>query len=51
MGFYSKEDINLLEDNKVLAYFEDGHIGGRMTLKYEINDGDIEWTVLEAELD
>ena len=24
MGFYSKEDIHLLEDNKVLAYFEDG---------------------------
>ncbi|MGI6554257.1 MAG: hypothetical protein ACOX2P_02430 [Bacillota bacterium] len=51
MGFYSKEDIHLLEDNKVLAYFEDGHIGGKMTLKYEINDGHIEWTVLEAELD
>lgn len=45
------EDSKLLNEKYVLAYFEDGHIGGYTLLKYSINKKlDIEWNVLESEV-
>jgi ABC-type microcin C transport system permease subunit YejB len=43
MRFYEKEII-ILTNKWVLAYFEDGHIGGYLLLEYDIsNDGKINW--------
>ena len=43
MRFYEKE-IRILTNKWVLAYFEDGHIGGYLLLEYNIsNDGKINW--------
>jgi hypothetical protein len=43
MRFYEKE-IRILTNKWVLAYFEDGHIGGYLLLEYDIsNDGKINW--------
>jgi len=43
MGFYEK-GIRILTNKWVLAYFEDGHIGGYLLLEYKVsNDGTITW--------
>jgi hypothetical protein len=43
MRFYEKE-IRILTNKWVLAYFEDGHIGGYLLLEYKISDsGKIDW--------
>ncbi len=51
MRFFSEKNIHILNHKWVIAYFEDGHISGHMILKYDVNDGIINWTVLDAELD
>lgn len=49
MGFY-KEDIFVISDKWVLAYFEDGHIGGNMLLEYSVKDENIFWKVIDSYL-
>ena len=52
MGFYSKEDIHVLNERWVMASFEDGHIGGTMLLEYKVSrGGEIQWKVISAYLD
>lgn len=48
MNFYSEKDIFVLSDKWVLAYFEDGHIGGNMLLEYSIKDDKISWKVIDS---
>ena len=44
MGFYDKKSIWILTNKWVLAYFEDGHIGGYLLLEYNIDHyGKINW--------
>lgn len=40
----------LLGRNWAIAYFEDGHIAGNMLLRYEVNQGRIQWEVLDSSL-
>lgn len=47
MGFYMPEAIHVLNEQWVMAYFEDGHVAGALFLKYEINEGIINWAVLD----
>lgn len=48
MGFYSPDNIEVLNDRWVLAWFEDGHIGGEALLRYRFTeDGSIEWSLVE----
>jgi len=51
VGFYSDNDIHILVNRWVVAYFEDGHISGHMLLRYEINSGSISWEVIDSYLD
>jgi len=50
MDFFAKESIFVISDKWVLAYFEDGHIGGNMLLRYSIKNGDIHWKVTDSYL-
>ncbi|MDX9872858.1 MAG: hypothetical protein RBT41_10640 [Clostridia bacterium] len=50
MDFYSKEDIFVISDRWVLAYFEDGHIGGNILLEYRIKNKNISWKVIDSYL-
>jgi len=51
MGFYDKERIQVLNDRWVLAPFEDGHKGGYVLLRYDIEeDRFISWQVVESYL-
>ncbi len=51
MGFYSEENIEVLNEHWVFARFEDGHVQGSMVLEYSVgNNGELRWTVLAAEL-
>ena len=44
MGFYNKNEIWVLTNKWVLAFFDDGHIGGYLLLKYVVhNNGTISW--------
>ena len=48
MGFYFSEGIHVLNERWVLAYFEDGHVGGAMLLRYDVlPGGDIKWEVID----
>ncbi len=48
MGFYFSEGIHILNERWVLAYFEDGHVGGAMLLRYDVlPGGDIKWEVID----
>jgi hypothetical protein len=47
MGFYMPEAIHVLNEHWVMAYFEDGHVAGALFLKYDINEGIINWEVLD----
>ncbi len=48
MGFYFSEGIHVLNERWVLAYFEDGHVGGAMLLRYEVlPGGEVRWEVLD----
>jgi len=49
MNFYSESKIWILTNRWVLAYFEDGHIGGYLLLEYEVtSDGGIKWKTLAS---
>ena len=51
MGFYSEENIHIISSKWAAAYFNDGHIGGIMLLKYNIQkDGKIRWYVVDSYL-
>jgi hypothetical protein len=44
MGFFDKNKIWVLTNKWVLAYFEDGHIGGYLLLEFLVHDnGRITW--------
>jgi len=47
-GSMSIKDIRILNDTYAMAYFEDGHNGGNMVLKYTISNGKISWKVLDS---
>ncbi len=52
MGFYSVDDIHLINDRWMLAWFEDGHIGGYVLLEFKIKeDNEIAWQVLGSYLE
>jgi len=51
MGFYGDNDIHVLTNRWVFAYFQDGHISGYMLLRYNINNGSISWKVIDSYLD
>ena len=51
MGFYGDNDIHVLTNKWVFAYFQDGHISGYMLLRYDINNGSISWKVIDSYLD
>ncbi len=49
LGFYSREEIQVLNDRWVLAWYEDGHIGGELLLKYTIDEErEVHWTLLDV---
>lgn len=50
MGFHSKENVYVLSDKWVYAYFDDGHINGYMLLSYSVNNGAISWKVIDSYL-
>lgn len=47
-GTMSIKDIRILNDTYAMAYYEDGHNGGNMLLKYTVTNGAISWKVLDA---
>src|SRR5688572_17074474 len=47
-GTMSIRDIRILNDTYAMAYYEDGHNGGNMILKYTVANGNISWKVLDA---
>lgn len=47
-GTMAIRDSRILNDRYAIAYFEDGHKGGHMVLKYEVNNGNINWRVLDS---
>ena len=47
-GTMSIRDIRILNDTYALAYYEDGHNGGNMILKYTVANGKITWKVLDT---
>lgn len=52
MQFNSKENIFVLTNKLVLAYFDDGHTQGNMVLKFHIKDDKtIQWEAITAEID
>lgn len=49
MGLYSEENIYIISSKWAAAHFDDGHIGGIMLLKYNIQkDGKIRWYVMDS---
>ncbi|TPE43486.1 hypothetical protein [Pontibacter mangrovi] len=47
-GTMTIRDSRILSDHYAMAYYEDGHIGGYMLLKYEVKDGKVTWKVLDS---
>ena len=47
-GTMAFRDIRILNDRYALAYFEDGHNGGNMLLKYTVSNGAVSWKVLDS---
>jgi len=49
MAFYDKNEIWVLTDKWVFAYFDDGHISGYLLLQYFVHDnGKITWQKIAA---
>ncbi|WP_161890499.1 hypothetical protein [Pontibacter russatus] len=46
-GTMTIRDSRILNDRYAMAYYEDGHNGGYMLLKYTVNNGNINWTVVD----
>ncbi|MBC3539927.1 hypothetical protein ACFSC6_04960 [Rufibacter sediminis] len=47
-GTMAIQDVRILNDRHALAYFEDGHNGGYLLLRYAVNNGTITWTKLDT---
>lgn len=47
-GTMAIRDIRILNDRHALAYFEDGHNGGYLVLRYAVANGAITWTKLDS---
>lgn len=47
-GTMAIRDSRILNDRYAMAYYEDGHIGGYMILRYEVNNGNINWKVVDS---
>ncbi|MFC6997552.1 hypothetical protein [Rufibacter roseus] len=47
-GTMAIRDIRILNDRHALAYFEDGHNGGHLLLRYSVENGNISWTRLDS---
>ncbi|RNI29678.1 hypothetical protein EFA69_08965 [Rufibacter immobilis] len=47
-GTMAIRDIRILNDRHAMAYYEDGHNGGYLLLKYAVNNGTISWTRLDS---
>lgn len=47
-GTMAFRDIRILNDHYALGYFDDGHKGGNMLLKYSVANGNISWKVLDT---
>lgn len=51
MGFHARENIHVLNDRWVFAWFEDGHIGGEVLLHFQImEDRSIRWDMIRVVL-
>lgn len=46
-GTMTIRDSRILNDRYAMAYYEDGHNGGYMILKYTVNNGNISWSVVD----
>ncbi|MCJ8167606.1 hypothetical protein MKJ04_22375 [Pontibacter sp. E15-1] len=46
-GTMTIRDSRILNDRYAMAYYEDGHNGGYMLLKYSVSNGSISWTVVD----
>ncbi|MBJ6118685.1 hypothetical protein JAO76_10805 [Pontibacter sp. BT310] len=46
-GTMTIRDSRILNDRYALAYYEDGHNGGYLLLKYTVNNGTINWTAVD----
>jgi hypothetical protein len=46
-GTMAIRDSRILNDRYALAYYEDGHNGGYMLLKYTVSNGNINWSVVD----
>jgi hypothetical protein len=52
MGFYARDAISVLDEARVYARFDDGHIEGFGLFQFEIRpDTSIAWTVLYSTVD
>ena len=47
MNFYT-EDMTVIGDKWVMAYFEDGHIGGYSLFTYTGDQNNISWILLDS---
>jgi len=48
-GTMAIRDIQILNERYALAYFEDGHVGGYLILRFQVQSGgQISWEVLDA---
>lgn len=47
-GTMAIRDSRILNDRYAMAYYEDGHRGGYMLLKYEVSNGNIAWKVVDS---
>ncbi|WP_205503661.1 hypothetical protein [Rufibacter psychrotolerans] len=47
-GTMAIRDVRILNDRYALAYFEDGHNGGYVLLRYSVDNGAITWTRLDS---
>lgn len=46
-GTMAIRDSRILNDRYAIAYYEDGHNGGYLLLKYDVNNGNISWKVVD----
>ncbi|GAB3820302.1 hypothetical protein [Pontibacter rugosus] len=46
-GSMAIRDSRILNDRYAMAYYEDGHNGGYMLLKYTVSNGKINWNVVD----
>jgi hypothetical protein len=51
-GTMDFHETHILTSRWVLAYFEDGHVGGHMLLEYDVSDeGEISWKFIRARME